>query len=334
MSRGELQHGEHAEWISRPGEGRRGAGENGIELTAKPACARAQRAMRRSDQGWSCSTLSRLEGARGDGVMRKAMLFVAGAVILQVVTAVVAEARVVRFVVEQTRRIADGKAFGDVGPYERLDGTVYMEVDPRDPLNAGIVNLDKAPRTPKGMVGFSSPFYILKPVDMARGNRKIFYGVNNRGNKIDYAWRTILAPTGTNNNNPVTAADFGDGFLMRLGYTYVDAGWQGNVAPGNDRLVPNFPIASQSDGRPIVAKIRVEYVEAEGFTRPLEGSPNFRAYETADMDTAHATLTIRNTVGGAKTTVPADRWAFGRCQNGQGSLVPTSTDVCVFDGFK
>ena len=99
-----------------------------------------------------------------------------------------------RFVVEQTRRVIDGKSFGNAGPYERLDGTVYFEVDPRDPLNAIIVNLDKAPRTPKGMVGFSAPFYILKPVDMARGNRKIFYGVNNRGNKIEYAWRTILPP--------------------------------------------------------------------------------------------------------------------------------------------
>ena len=35
------------------------------------------------------------------------------------------------------------------------------------------------------MVEFCAPFFILKPVDMARGNRKIFYGVNNRGNKLD-----------------------------------------------------------------------------------------------------------------------------------------------------
>ena len=89
------------------------------------------------------------------------------------------EARVVRFVVEQQRLVLDGKDFSDVGPYERLDGTVYFEVDPDDPLNAVIVNLDKAPRTPDGRVGFSAPFYILKPVDMARGNRKIFYGINN-----------------------------------------------------------------------------------------------------------------------------------------------------------
>ena len=244
------------------------------------------------------------------------------------------DARVVRFVVEQKRPIAEGASFGDAGPYERLDGTVYIEVDPRDPLNKVIVNLDKAPRTPKGMVGFSAPFYILKPVDVARGNRKIFYGVNNRGNKLDFAWRTIAASTtpGTN-NNPLAAGDFGDALLLRLGYAFVDAGWQGNVAPGNDRLFPNLPVATEADGRPIVGRVRVEYSDADGFTRPLEGSPAFRAYEAADLDVSRSTLTVRSQPGGARTPIAADRWAFGRCPNGEASLVPTRTEICLFDGF-
>src|SRR6266487_2684982 len=143
--------------------------------------------------------------------MRKAVFLLLTSLFLSLMAAASTEARVVRLVVEQTRRSANGKSFGDVGPYERLDGMVYIEVDPRDPLNAGIVNLDKAPKTSKGLVGFSSPFFILKPVEMARGNRKIFYGVNNRGNKLDYMWRTIPAQGGlNNNNNPLTAVDFGD----------------------------------------------------------------------------------------------------------------------------
>lgn len=36
------------------------------------------------------------------------------------------DARVVRFVVEQTRSFAGGMSFGDVGPYQRLDGTAYI----------------------------------------------------------------------------------------------------------------------------------------------------------------------------------------------------------------
>ena len=77
------------------------------------------------------------------------------------------EARVVRFVVEQTRPFAGGAAFGSAGPYVRLEGTAYLEVDPADPLNALIVNLDKAPRNARGRVEFSTRFVIIKPVDMA-----------------------------------------------------------------------------------------------------------------------------------------------------------------------
>src|ERR1700681_3516190 len=154
--------------------------------------------------------------------MRKATPLLMLAMVLPIVGPAPADARVVRLVVEQTRKVVDGKSFGDVGAYERLDGTVYFEVDPRDPLNAVIVNIDKAPRTPSGMVGFSAPFYILKPGEMARGNRKIFYGVTNRGNKLEYAGRTFLPP-GANSNDPATENDLGDSLLLRLGYAYVDA---------------------------------------------------------------------------------------------------------------
>lgn len=267
--------------------------------------------------------------------MRRPIVLALASLVLEATFPPLIEARVVRFVVETTRRVADGKSFGDVGPYERLDGTVYIELDPKDPLNAVVVNLDKAPKTSRGMVGFSSPFFVLKPVDMSRGNRKIFYGVNNRGNKLDYTWRALPQRTGLNNNNdPLTAADFGDALLSRLGYTYVDAGWQGNVAPGNGRLVPDFPVASESNGRPIVARIRVEYTDAEGFTRPLEGSSSFRAYEPSTTDTAQSTLTVRDHVDGPRTTIASNRWAFGRCQKGQAGLVPSTSDICLFDGFK
>lgn len=246
-----------------------------------------------------------------------------------------AEARVVRFVVEQRRVFADGTTFGTVGTYERLDGTVYMEVDPADPLNAVIVNLDKAPRNARNRVEFSSPFFILKPVDMSRGNSKIFYGVNNRGNKLESGlrWNYVAA-----SNNPLTAADAGDGFLMRLGYTVVDAGWHGDVLPGNDRMSANFPVATDQ-GRTIVASIRVELSDREipaagTFTLPLKGSANFRPYPVADPDPRKATLTMRSAVRGPKTPIPADQWAFGRCPSGKATLVASATDICLFDGFK
>jgi len=169
-----------------------------------------------------------------------------------------AHARVVRFEVTHVRTFASGTSFGSVGQYQRLDGTAYFEVDPRDPHNAVIVNLDKAPRNARGNVEFSAPFFILKPTVMSRGNGRIFYVINNRGNKQALGYFNY-ALAGPGINDPITTADAGDGFLMRLGYTVVDAGWQGDVAPGNNRLFPSFPVAVQPDGSPIVERVRIEY---------------------------------------------------------------------------
>src|SRR2546422_7726037 len=71
-------------------------------------------------------------------------LFIAvGMLTIQTVT----EARVTR--VEITRVESptfEGRSFGKAGQYEKLVGVAYGEVDPTDPFNTGIVNLDRTPR--------------------------------------------------------------------------------------------------------------------------------------------------------------------------------------------
>lgn len=126
---------------------------------------------------------------------------------------------------------------------------------------------------------------------------------------------------------------------MRLGYTVVDAGWQGDVAPGNSRLFPDFPIARQPDGSPIVAPVRIEYSDRTipltgTYTLTLEGDPSFTSWPTADVDTTQSTLTVRFEVDGPKVPIAPDRWAFGRCPTGPESLSPSTTDICVFEGFQ
>ena len=180
-----------------------------------------------------------------------------------------AEARVVRIVIEETRPFANGRSFGSAGPFERLDGTVHMEIDPADPLNALIVNVSKAPRNERGLVEFAARFYIIKPVKMASGNRKIFYGINNRGNDLEIphgSWPPI--PQGA-------PQDETDGLIFRLGYSFVDAGWAGDVDSSAARLGAELPVARESDGSPITSRIRVE-LTAEGFTVPLKGTSDFR----------------------------------------------------------
>ena len=260
--------------------------------------------------------------------MKNGGIWLGVGVLLSTIVPTAGEARVVRLVVEKTRPFADGKSFGDVGPFVRLEGTAHFEVDPKDPLNAVIANLDKALRNAKGLVEFRSRFVIIRPVDMTRGNRKILYGINNRGNPIELGFHQF--PAGPN------LPEGGDGLIFRLGYTLVDAGWAGDVVSTETRLGAELPIAVQRDGSPIVARIRIEYEEEDlsGYTTPLKGDTRFRSYETADTNTARSVFTVRDSIAGEIRVVSSNRWAFGRCLTGQASLVPTTHDLCFFDGFQ
>ena len=156
--------------------------------------------------------------------MKKNYLAIATPAIVVALVAVAqpSEAHVVKFLVQQQSSFLGGADWGNVGPYEMLQGTAYLEVDPRDPRDAVIVDLQNAPRNAHGMVEFSTPFLILKPVDTQRGNNKIFYAVNNRGNNLE----GLLTAT-TAAQVAVTDA----GYAMTQGYTIVDAGWEGDVVP-------------------------------------------------------------------------------------------------------
>ena len=84
---------------------------------------------------------------------------------------------------ERESPVFAGTEFGVVGPYERLHGTVFGELDPTHPLNTGIVNLDRAARNAQGNVEYRSDFRILKPLNLDRGNGCLVYDVPNRGNQ-------------------------------------------------------------------------------------------------------------------------------------------------------
>jgi hypothetical protein len=99
-----------------------------------------------------------------------------------------AEARVTRIVITSVERPTfGGTAFGvngSVGAYEKIRGVAFGEVDPADPRNGLIVDIGLAPRTASGTVAYSMDFFLLKPIDLAKGNHKLFVEVNNRGTKL------------------------------------------------------------------------------------------------------------------------------------------------------
>src|SRR5271157_3139594 len=76
-----------------------------------------------------------------------------------------------------------GFSFGAVGQYEKIAGKMLGELDPNDPHNSVIVDIALAPRNANGKVAYSFDFYILKPIDLTKGNHKVFYEPPNRGGK-------------------------------------------------------------------------------------------------------------------------------------------------------
>src|SRR4029077_8350115 len=135
-------------------------------------------------------------------------------VLLSVATFIPAmQARVVRVEITSRTDIQEGKPFGNAGAYEKIVGRVYFAVDPANLHNRQIVDLDKAPRNAQGEVEFSSDLYLLKPKDMAKGNQAVLFEVSNRGG------RGILSIVNGR-------GEFGDGFLMRQGYTIAWVGWE------------------------------------------------------------------------------------------------------------
>jgi hypothetical protein len=92
-------------------------------------------------------------------------------------------AEVTRVDIQRREDVLGGKPFSSAGPYEKLVGKAYFAVDPSNPRNQVIVDLDKAPKNAQGKVEFSSDLYIIKPKDPARGNGVVFFDIVNRGNR-------------------------------------------------------------------------------------------------------------------------------------------------------
>jgi hypothetical protein len=231
--------------------------------------------------------------------MQRALLLLLLSCLILCLVPPLSHARVTRVVIEKTESPTfAGQSFGTVGPYEKLTGRVFGEVDPTAPENAGIVNLDKAPRTAAGRVTYSADLYILKPVDLTKGNRKMFYGVLNRGSKLDLVLMNN-APYGEQTNTPTTSADVGNGFLLRQGYTLVWSGWQARGKTGAQCCVdskPSFMGAELpiplNNGRTIVSNVRDLFVGQQQ-SNPPDHKTATLSYSLATQDPEAIRVTVR-----------------------------------------
>ena len=165
---------------------------------------------------------------------------------------------------------------------------------------------------------------------MDRGNKRLLYDVNNRGNKRALQFFNDAPP----NNDPRTAEDAGHGFLMRRGYTVVWCGWQGDLLPGDGRLTMELPVAAGPDG-PVTGPLRAEFIiEEPGVTTVSVGGHDYiRPCPAVDPSTDAATLTCRRLQQDAREPVPASDWRFASV-DAAGNLWPSDTSCNLPGGFR
>src|SRR5438874_11298814 len=75
-----------------------------------------------------------------------------------------ADAGITRIEITSRTIAFGGYSFPGVGQFERIVGIAYGEVDPSDPKNAVITDLQLAPKV-NGKVQYQHNFYILKPLE-------------------------------------------------------------------------------------------------------------------------------------------------------------------------
>ena len=201
--------------------------------------------------------------------------------------------------------VLDGRAFGDAGAYEKIAGVLRFGVDPTHPVNQAVADLALAPRNAAGLVGSAADVYVLRPVDPARGNRRLLLDVPNRGRKVALGMlnSAIRVP------DPTTAEDFGNGFLMRHGYTVAWCGWQHDVPRQDGLMALAVPVARGADG-PIGGPVLCEWrPNSRVGTLPMADRYHI-AQATADLDDPAARLTVREHAGAPATAIARTAWRF------------------------
>ena len=233
-----------------------------------------------------------------------------------------AEARVTKIVItKRTSPAFNGAEFGNAGRYETLAGMAYGELDPRDPHNAIITDIQLAPRNARGLVEYSATFQIVKPIDMGKASHLMWHDVPNRGGRL------TIDPAERN---------FGDVGLS--------SGWQGDnsgrTAPGPDNDYAVVPIAKNPDGSAITGRVMGRIMNAEGKnSQVIFIHSNPMPYRPASLDTRRANLTthagetLEGVVSGARE-IAANDWAFAKC-DAQHPFpgTPDPSQICIKNGF-
>ncbi|HUD24652.1 MAG TPA: alpha/beta hydrolase domain-containing protein [Burkholderiaceae bacterium] len=228
------------------------------------------------------------------------------AVIVLFAASASARAAVERVEVLERVPFAPGTSFGEAGAYEKIRAIAHFALDPAAPANAGIVDLKRAPRDGRGRVTFASEFVLLRPVKVQTST--LIYDVNNRGRIAILGQLNGRSPA---NNDPTTAADAGDGFLMRHGFTLLFSAWTWDAVPpsaGAKPLIFAPPVAKGPGGAAITGPVENEFIVSAPTDLTTYAGLLGLTYEPAVSNDTLAVLTARARPEDARQPIARSRW--------------------------
>ena len=246
--------------------------------------------------------------------------------------AIEAQAHVASIVIDSPAAPAfAGAAIGAAGPYVTLKGRVFGELDPHDPHNTIIQDIELAPKDSHGMVHYIATFQITMPADLSKASGLMFNEVANRGG----------------NPIPTTAA------AVVPGAIYLASGWQGDLLahcatdyPCTPLDVPftgttqviQVPVAKNKDGSTITGPVYGHIANATGSTAQMVIFTTPVPYQPLSTDTTKtpfwslASQTVTG-VDGPKTFIPSADWAWADCSTVPFPGTPDPTRICLRNGF-
>ncbi len=210
-----------------------------------------------------------------------------------------ASAALVRMEIASQEDVLGGASFGSTGGYELIRGRAYFAVDPKLRANSRITDIAFAPRNAAGLVEFSADVVVLRPKNPQSGNGTLLLESPNRGGMGMLA----LYNRASGSQHPSKAEHFGDGYLLREGYTLAWVGWQHDVPKREGLLRAYVPYATGVDGL-----VRGEFTFSTAADRIPLGDADHLAYPVADA--AKISLTLRDSIHGARNPVPPGDWSL------------------------
>ena len=277
----------------------------------------------------------------------------AAALVAVIAWATTAQAHVTSLTIDATAPAFGGATVGagaSARTYQIITGREFGKLDPKNPLNAIIQDIDRAPKNPDGTVSYVATFQVLAPSNVSDASGLMIYEVVNRGNSAIPNYTTAAG-----------AASIVPGAI------YVQSGWQGDLlahcttgypctdltttsaaasqlssaSPGLQEMVIQVPVAHHKDGSTITGPIYSHITLGQsGSTGQLVVFSTPVPYDPADVNDRTTTRfwsDSRQSITGLdeedpQTIAPSD-WRWADCRTVPFPGTPDPTRVCLKNGF-